>query len=127
MATATKSRIDVATNDLLTNPNRKLVQMFRDHGGVLPEPVFPQFPEKLADPGPETPPEKRQWTAKQMLRASRGWLVPYLWSRLLPGDFHPITAYLFLEYKCNLDCWYCPSFDNKVKGMTEDVARRSID
>jgi MoaA/NifB/PqqE/SkfB family radical SAM enzyme len=45
----------------------------------------------------------------------------------MPGQFHPITAYLFLEYKCNLDCWYCWSFDNKVKGMTEDVARRSID
>ena len=45
----------------------------------------------------------------------------------MPGDFHPITAYLFLEYKCNLDCWYCWAFNNKVKGMTEDVARRSID
>lgn len=62
-----------------------------------------------------------------MRRHARGWLVPYLRSRLLPGDFHPITAYLFLEYKCNVDCWYCWSFNNKVPGMTEDVARRSID
>ena len=46
---------------------------------------------------------------------------------VFPGDFHPITAYLFVEYKCNIDCWYCWSFNNKVKGMTEDVARRSID
>jgi MoaA/NifB/PqqE/SkfB family radical SAM enzyme len=46
---------------------------------------------------------------------------------VLPGDFHPITAYLFIEYKCNLDCWYCSSYDNKVKGMTEGVARGSID
>jgi MoaA/NifB/PqqE/SkfB family radical SAM enzyme len=53
--------------------------------------------------------------------------LPYLRSRVLPGDFHPITSYLFLEYKCNLDCWYCWSFDNRVKGMREDVARRSID
>lgn len=45
----------------------------------------------------------------------------------LPGDFHPITAYLFIEYKCNIDCWYCWLFNNKVKGMSEDVARRSID
>jgi hypothetical protein len=45
----------------------------------------------------------------------------------MPGEFHPITAYLFVEYKCNLDCWYCWSYNNKVKGMTEDVARRSID
>jgi len=40
----------------------------------------------------------------------------------MPGDFHPITACLFLDYKCNLDCWYCWSFNNQVKGMTEDVA-----
>jgi MoaA/NifB/PqqE/SkfB family radical SAM enzyme len=45
----------------------------------------------------------------------------------MPGTFHPITAYLFVEYKCNIDCWYCWSFNNKVKGMTEDVAKRSID
>ncbi len=61
------------------------------------------------------------------MRKVRGWLVPYMRSRVMPGDFHPITAYLFLEYKCNIDCWYCWSFNNKVKGMTEDVARRSID
>jgi len=58
---------------------------------------------------------------------SRGWLGPYIRSRVLPGEFHSITAYLFVEYKCNLDCWYCWSYNNRVKGMTEDVARRSID
>ena len=46
---------------------------------------------------------------------------------MLPGDFHPIIAYLFTEWKCNLDCHYCWAFDNTVKGMTEDTARRSID
>jgi MoaA/NifB/PqqE/SkfB family radical SAM enzyme len=45
----------------------------------------------------------------------------------MPGIFHPIIAYLFTEWKCNLDCHYCWAFDNNVKGMTEDVARRSID
>ena len=45
----------------------------------------------------------------------------------MPGDFHPIIAYLFTEWKCNLDCHYCWAFDNSVKGMTEDIARRSID
>ena len=64
---------------------------------------------------------------KHMYRAMRGWLFPYIKSRVLPGDFHPITAYLFVEYKCNLDCWYCWAYNNKVKGMTEDVALRSID
>ena len=57
----------------------------------------------------------------------RGWLFPYIRSRVMPGDFQPVTAYLFVEYKCNLDCWYCWAFNNQVKGMTEDVARRSID
>ena len=127
MGTATKSRIDVATNDLLMNSNRKRCQILKGNGSALPEPVFPRSPEKLADPGPDTPPDKRAWSTAQILRAARGWLVPYVRSRILPGQFHPITAYLFVEYKCNLDCWYCPSFDNTVKGMTEDVARRSID
>jgi MoaA/NifB/PqqE/SkfB family radical SAM enzyme len=60
-------------------------------------------------------------------RAMRGWLYPYLRSRVYPGDFHPIIAYLFTEWKCNLDCHYCWAFDNTVKGMTEETARRSID
>jgi len=45
----------------------------------------------------------------------------------LPGDFQPIIAYLFTEWKCNLDCHYCWSYDNRIKGMTEDTARRAID
>ncbi len=57
----------------------------------------------------------------------RGWMFPYFRSRLLPGDFHPLIAYLFNEWKCNLDCGYCWAYDNQVKGMTEEVAKRSID
>jgi MoaA/NifB/PqqE/SkfB family radical SAM enzyme len=120
-------RIDVAINDLLLHtPNRPPAPP-QPNGAVLPEPVFPQYPDLLSDPGPETPPDKRHWTRDELLRKARGWLVPYLRSRVKPGDFHPITAYLFVEYKCNLDCWYCWSYNNKVNGMTEDVARRSID
>lgn len=66
-------------------------------------------------------------TPFMLRRALRGWLYPYLRSRLLPGDFHPMIAYLFTEWKCNLDCHYCWAFDNRVKGMTEDTARRAID
>jgi MoaA/NifB/PqqE/SkfB family radical SAM enzyme len=127
VASAAKFRIDVAIHDLLMNSNPQGPAPALFKGMELPEPVFPQHPEKLRDPGPETPPEQRQWSRQEIFRKMRGWLVPYLRSRVLPGDFHPITAYLFLEYKCNLDCWYCWAFDNKVKGMTEDVARRSID
>src|SRR5579864_8411043 len=121
MATAAKFRIDVAIHDLLVNSSQRPPAPAQAKGLTLPEPVFPQFPERLNNPGPETPPEKRKWGAKDVYRYSRGWLGPYVRSRVLPGEFHPITAYLFVEYKCNLDCWYCWSYNNKVKGMTEDM------
>jgi len=122
-----KFRIDVAIHDLLMNSNSRPPAPAEAKGLTLPEPVFPQYPELLKDPGLETPPEKRKWSRKHIYRKMRGWMFPYIRSRVLPGDFHPITSYLFLEYKCNLDCWYCWSYNNEVKGMTEDVARRSID
>lgn len=129
MATApAKFRIDVAIHDLLMNSGGQGPVPVEPKRLTLPEPVFPRYPEKLHDPGPERPPTgNRIWGPKKIYRTARGWLFPYVRSRVLPGEFHPITAYLFVEYKCNLDCWYCWSFDNRVKGMTEDVARRSID
>ena len=127
MATAPKFRIDVAIHDLLMNGGPQAPRIPQPRGLTLPEPVFPQHPELLHQEGPETPPEKREWSRQQIYRKMRGWLFPYIRSRVLPGEFHPITSYLFVEYKCNLDCWYCWAFDNRVKGMTEDVARRSID
>ncbi|MFZ1138426.1 MAG: radical SAM protein [Candidatus Sulfotelmatobacter sp.] len=120
-------RSDLAFHDVLTHLSPKPPQPPRPKGATLPEPLFPQYPELLHDPGPDAPPEKRWWSKQQIYRKMRGWLFPYIRSRLLPGDFHPITAYLFVEYKCNLDCWYCWAFDNRVKGMSEDIARRSID
>src|SRR5262245_41275577 len=120
-------RIDVAVNDLLTHTPTEPPKPPQSRGATLPDPIFPLHPELLSDPGPETIPEKRQWSREQVLRKVRGWLVPYVRSRVMPGEFHPITAYLFVEYKCNIDCWYCWSFNNKVRGMTEDVARRAID
>jgi MoaA/NifB/PqqE/SkfB family radical SAM enzyme len=127
MAAQPAFRIDVAVNDLLMHSASRPPVPPEPRGATLPEPVFPMDPRLLADPGPDHPPEHRRWKPKHVMRAARGWLAPYVRSRVLPGDFHPITAYLFLEYKCNLDCWYCWSYNNKVKGMTEDVARRSID
>jgi len=122
----TTFRIDVAVNDLLLHSAAHPVPP-QPKGATLPEPVFPQYPELLSDPGPDAPPDQRRWKRDQIMRKVRGWLVPYIRSRVLPGEFHPITAYLFVEYKCNIDCWYCWSYNNQVKGMTEDVARRSID
>jgi MoaA/NifB/PqqE/SkfB family radical SAM enzyme len=60
-------------------------------------------------------------------RAMRGWLYPYIRSVIRPGEFHPIIAFFFTEFKCNLECHYCWAFNNSVKGMTEEVARYSID
>ena len=119
-------RIDVSINDLLLDSTAH-PHAPQPKGATLPEPVFPLYPELLSVPGPASPPEKRQWRRDHIMRKVRGWLVPYIRSRVMAGEFHPITAYLFLEYKCNIDCWYCWSFNNKVKGMTEDIARRSID
>ena len=127
MAAPTTFRIDVSVNDLLVHSGSQPPAPPTPIGATLPDPVFPQHPALLADPGPSLPPQKRHWAAPEIMRKVRGWLVPYIRSRVLPGEFHPITAYLFVEYKCNIDCWYCWSFNNKVKGMTEDTARRSID
>jgi len=129
-------RLDVQLHDLLKNPIQKplLPPPPSEKPLSLPQPVFPQHPELLTDEeleadkrGSPADPYKRHWTGSQVYRAMRGWLFPYLKSRVLPGDFHPIIAYLFTEWKCNLDCHYCWAFDNRVKGMTEDTARRSID
>jgi MoaA/NifB/PqqE/SkfB family radical SAM enzyme len=92
----------------------------------LPEPEFPLRGDLLTDhelPGDGA----RHWKPSQIYHAMRGWAFPYFKSRLLPGDLHPIVAYLFTEFKCNLDCHYCYSFDNRVKGMSEAVAKASID
>ncbi len=95
----------------------------------LPEAVFPQHPELIDAPDEAFFPTKgkRKYKGKHIFRAVKGWAFPFLRSRVMPGEFHPIIAYLFNEWKCNLDCHYCWAFDNNVRGMTEDVARRSID
>ena len=104
-----------------SGPSRPVVT-----GEKLPEPVFPMHPAYLTQeawPGDG----ERHWSTRKIWHAMNGWTVPFVKSRVLPGDFHPIVAYLFTEYKCNLDCHYCYSYDNRVKGMTEEVARASID
>lgn len=72
MATAPKFRIDVDIHSLLMHSSPELVKLPQPKGMTLPEPVFPQYPEKLADPGPEVPPEKREWTWPLVYRKMRG-------------------------------------------------------
>jgi MoaA/NifB/PqqE/SkfB family radical SAM enzyme len=130
-------RLDVQLHELLTKPARSPMMSPPPPSvqpETLPEPVFPQRPELLGEGGFDLETHRavvagkeRHWTAALIYRAMKGWMFPYFKSRLLPGDFHPIIAYLFTEWKCNLDCHYCWAFDNRVKGMTEETARRSID
>jgi MoaA/NifB/PqqE/SkfB family radical SAM enzyme len=129
-------RLDIPLHDLLVKAPAAPIGRVPVQPQSLPEPVFPQHPELLGKTIPDSEAAKwhararsgrRRWTAPLILRGMRGWLFPYIRSRLLPGDFHPIVAYLFTEWKCNLDCHYCWSFDNRVNGMTEATAKRSID
>jgi len=76
MTAAPKFRIDVAINDLLTSTTQRPPAPAEEKGLTLPNPAFPQFPDRLNDPGPEVPPEKRKWGLHDIYRTSRGWLFP---------------------------------------------------
>ena len=132
-------RLDVPLHDLLKKPPASPTPAGAEKefriSRPLPSPVFPQQPELLRelDAADITAHDtvlntgKRHWPASKVLKTMEGWMLPYFKSRVLPGEFQPIIAYLFTEWKCNLDCHYCWSYDNRVKGMTEDTARRAID
>ena len=92
-------RLDVQLHELLTKPQERTIPLPPiGQPQMFPEPVFPQRPELL---GPIDPndgwirPEKRHWAPSQIYHAMRGWLFPYIRSRVTPGDFHPLIAYLF--------------------------------
>ena len=53
MATAAKFRIDVDIHDLLMDSTSGRPSPAEAKGLTLPEPIFPQHPERLSDPGPE--------------------------------------------------------------------------
>jgi len=69
----------------------------------------------------------QEYHAFNRRRAVRCWLWPYLASRVHPREFRPLLAYLFTEWKCNLDCHYCWAHQNQATGMTTEVARTAID
>lgn len=69
----------------------------------------------------------KEYQAFNRQRAIRCWLWPYLGSRMHPREFRPLLAYLFTEWKCNLDCHYCWAHYNQSAGMTEEIARGAID
>lgn len=65
--------------------------------------------------------------AKNAARGFKCWYVPYLKSRYRSGEFRPLLSYLFTDWRCNINCHYCYTWNNNVPGMTLDTAKRSID
>ena len=120
-------RIDVGLHELLKEDHHShdVPDIEDSHGlveGGLPEPVFPQHPDSSIRWKTE-----RAYNNHKRIRTWKGLGAPYFKSRMMPWELRPLIAYLFSEWKCNLDCHYCWSYDNSIKGMTEPVAKRSID
>ena len=107
-------------DQLLQPKERSTVAAQRDEALALPEPEFPQ-----RQPGPDY--TNKEFDRLNLVRGWKGWGVPYFKSRWHSKELRPIIAYLFTEFKCNVDCHYCWSYNNKVRGMTEETARKSID
>lgn len=119
---STPYRLDVELNELLNPPPKtlKLVELTNE-AESLPEPVYPQRPQGNCD-GSDV-----AYHRLNTVRAFKTWAAPYVKSRWYRNELRPIVPYLFTEFKCNLDCHYCWSFNNQVKGMTEATAKHSID
>ena len=127
-------RLDVPLHNLLQQPAHRPALETSDELIALPTPVFPQHPEWFHELDAEDiaahehvlQTGKRQWPVSRILKTMRGWMVPYFKSRVLPGDFQPIIAYLFTEWKCNLDCHYCWSYDNRRSGPSTGSKRLPV-
>ncbi|MFQ5740208.1 MAG: radical SAM protein [Acidobacteriota bacterium] len=113
-------RIDVDLHDFLMQSGVSGENLPARELQTLPEPVYPQNPR-------DSDMTRSEYHKLNALRTLRGWGIPFAKSRWHSKELRPIIPYLFTEWKCNLDCHYCWSFNNKVKGMTEDTAKRSID
>src|SRR5213079_857886 len=119
-SSAPPSRLDSKLHQILYKPEMRTTLDALPEPAVLPEPPYPIH----ADPQPMS---KSEYQKLNAIRTWKTWGAPYFKSRWYNKDLRPIIPYLFTEWKCNLDCHYCWSYNNKVKGMTEDTAKRSID
>lgn len=61
------------------------------------------------------------------VRTFRRWVIPYVQSVIHPDQFRPILSYLFTEWKCNVGCHYCYTYDNSLPGMTYETATEALD
>lgn len=115
-------RIDVELHELLAEPKTRPRLAPQRALQTLPDPIFPQRPNADGEALSES-----RYQNLNAIRAATTWGLPFAKSRWYSEELRPIIPYLFTDYKCNLDCHYCWSYNNKIKGMTEDTARRSID
>jgi len=115
-------RLNVEMHDELMGGNGRQPLQPKGEPLTLPEPVYPRRPEAKLRLMTES-----EYRKVNGWRAWKAWGVPYFKSRWYTRQLRPIVAYLFTDYKCNLDCHYCWAYNNQTKGMTEDAARRSID
>lgn len=70
--------------------------------------------------------QRYTYISKAIMKYARGWLAPYILSRLRSPGFRPIVAHLFTDGRCNVYCHYCYTRYNK-RGMTHQTAARAID
>lgn len=115
-------RIDVKLHEILMEPKQAEKRTtLQPKGLTLPQPVYPQREYSLTDP------TLTQYQKMNARRTWNAWGKPYFLSRSVKSrkELRPIIAYLFTDYKCNLDCHYCWSYNNTVNGLDEDTARRA--
>ena len=61
------------------------------------------------------------------VRAFQKWIIPYVRSRFHDSRLSPLVAYLYTDWKCNIDCHYCFQYNNSQPGMTMETAVESMD
>ncbi|HWB99595.1 MAG TPA: hypothetical protein VG672_22965, partial [Bryobacteraceae bacterium] len=97
----TSYRIGSKVHDVLMGGAKRAPLFPEGEPLSLPEPPFPRHPEKCGEVEPDPKflprngnPYRTRVTVPMIRRALRGWLYPYIRSRVAAGDFHPLIAYL---------------------------------
>ena len=90
-------RLDVPLHELLQQPSHDPSAHRPELRATetLPPAVFPQHPQLFHDLDEQdiaaheavVRTGKRHWPASKVMSTMRGWMLPYLKSRVLPGDF----------------------------------------
>ena len=71
--------------------------------------------------------ERLTYKSANGVRAIRRWFIPYVNSLIHNGQFRPILCYLYTEWQCNIDCYYCFQYDNHRPGMDIETAKSAVD